>query len=165
MHKAVMVHTGESISRMVAKGGTSEWALDANRAAATDFAVCTRSGVDWREGHEAKDSAFLVAKVSGVVQAPTPGRYLIRFSEYALVDISNAWRGWRNPVHYADLEEFAINPAQLDFRPMPTPNGADEHAPRELAGGKNPLTIEQAKAGLAITFGVAPSQIEITIRA
>jgi hypothetical protein len=68
--------------------------------------------------------------------------------------------------NYADLEEFDINPSQLDFKSMPAPNAADhEHAPHEPAGGEKPLTIQQAKAGLAITFGVTPSQIEITIRA
>jgi hypothetical protein len=82
MHKAVIVHTGESIPRLLAQGGTREWVLDAGRVARSDFAVCTRSGVDWREGHEAKDSAFLVAKVSGVVQAATPGRHQVCFGEY-----------------------------------------------------------------------------------
>lgn len=166
MNKAVIVFTGKSVARILREGGTSSWVLDANRAAGADFVVCTRSGVDWREGHEPQGSAFLVGKVSGVVPDPTPGRYLIRFSEYAIVSIPEVWQGWRNPVHYAAVEDFGIDPAKLDFQPMHAVNAANgEDAPSEPVGDENPLTIEQAKAGLAITFGVAPSQIEITIRA
>jgi hypothetical protein len=166
MNKAVIVFTGKSATRILREGGTSEWVLDANRAADADFAICTRSGIDWREGHEPQGSAFLVGKISSVVEAPTPGRYLIRFSEYALVSIPDVWQGWRNPVHYGTLEDFNIDPAQLDFKLMSAVDLAeDEHPPSEQVGDSHPLTIEQAKAGLSITFGVAPSQIEITIRA
>jgi hypothetical protein len=53
-------------------------------------------------------------------------------SEYAFVSIPEVWQGWRNPVHYAALEDFGIDPAQLDFQPMPAVNAADgEHEPSE----------------------------------
>lgn len=167
MNKAVVVFTGESIDRILRVGGSGDWHLNANRAGAADFVICTRSGVDWREGQEPKGSAFLVGKISSLDKAPPPRRYVIRFSEYAVVNIPDVWQGWQNPVHYAALEDFDIDPAHLEFQPMKAPNrnADDEHAPGEPVEHGNPLTIEQAKAGLAITFGVAPNQIEITIRA
>ena len=39
-----------------------------------------------------------------------------------------------------------------------------EQEARPVAQGA-PLTIAEAKAGLALTFGVAPTDIEITVRA
>ena len=132
--------------------------------------VCTRSGVDWREGTEPQGSAFLVGKVSGVVRSSDrEDRYLIRMSGYALASVRDVWAGWRNPVRYTTMEDLGIDPAHLEFQPMPASSDGDQPAAEAATvatgEGRDPLTIEQAKAGLATAFGVAPSQIEIIIRA
>jgi hypothetical protein len=45
-------------------------------------------------------------------------------------------------------------------RPEPVPASA----PVKPNAGVQPLTMSEAKKGLALTFGVAPETIEITIR-
>jgi hypothetical protein len=147
-----------------AVGGTSAWRLDRNLARKCVFAVCTRNAnADWVEGREAHHSAFLVGKIRDVVQVPDSSRYLILFSEYALVNIPDAWKGDRNPVKYASLKEIGIDPSSLNWEPMPEP--VEPPASRVVTDiAVAPLTIAEAKKGLALTFGVAPETIEITIR-
>jgi hypothetical protein len=89
------------------------------------------------------------------------------FSEFARVNIPDAWHwGHRNPVKYADLGELGIDLSQLHWEPMPEPSEMMLSLPAEadtLATTDIPLTMAQAKKGLALTFGVAPEAIEITI--
>jgi hypothetical protein len=141
--------------------------LDRNHARQCGFAVCTRNAnADWVEGPEAHHSAFLVGKISDVVVAPDhEGRYLIQFSEFARVNIPDVWKGDRNPIKYASLEEIGIDPASLKWEPMPAP--AAPPTPEGIASTSAagaPLTLAEAKKGLALTFGVPPEAIEITIR-
>lgn len=120
MNPAIAVFTGRSKEHILELGGTAAWRLHARRAADCRYAVCTRSGVDWVEGDEPRGSAFLVGKVSAIADAPdTPGRHLIRFSEYAEVAVADAWQGWRNPVRYTTLEELGIDIDALEFKEMP----------------------------------------------
>lgn len=120
MTPAIAVFTAKSRPRILAEGGTSAWKLRPQRASACDYAVCTRSGADWVEDDEPKGSAFMVGRISSIVDAPdNPGRHLVRFSEYANVDIPEVWQGWRNPVRYSSLEELGIDLDDLEFQPMP----------------------------------------------
>jgi hypothetical protein len=59
-------------------------------------------------------------------------------------------------VRYGALSELGIDEAELHFVPMPEPEIVEEKV--------KPLTIREAKAGLAAMFGVTTSDIEITIR-
>lgn len=184
---AVIVFTFKSVKRLIREGGTSSWRLDRNHARHCAFAVCTRNSkrneaeddledsahVDDAPKTEDHQSAFLVGKISNVVPCPRHGdqkRYLIQFSEYARVNIPDAWRGNRNPVKYSSLKELGIDPAALNWEPMPAPS-ALKSAPTAskwaVEGGGDiigPLTMADAKKGLALTFGVPPEAIEITIR-
>jgi hypothetical protein len=168
MSEAAVVFTAKSIERLLSEGGTSSWRLDRNRARQCAFAVCTRNAyADWVEGPEAHHSAFLVAKVKDVVPSPeNDDRYLIQFSEYALVDIPEFWKGDRNPIRYVPLHELGIDLTTVKWEPMPEPAEPSEAAPdaqRNRAADMR-LTMAEAKHGLALTFGVPPEAIEITIR-
>ena len=45
---------------------------------------------------------------------------LIVFSEFARVAVPDSWpKGYRNPVRYSTLEEISIDPAKLEWKPMP----------------------------------------------
>lgn len=172
----VVLFTAKSTERILAEGGTSAWRLDRNHARRCEFAVCTRNAYpkwdqgDWALGTEAHHTAFLIGKISDVVPCePTPEnheardlRFLIKFSEFARLNIPNARKGDRNPVKYATLDDLGIDPAKLTWETMPdiaeTPNAATNEA-----GGKA-LTMAEAKKGLALTFNVPPDSIEITIR-
>jgi hypothetical protein len=166
--KIAVVLTAKSIERILREGGTSSWRLDRNKARKCEFAVCTRNAyADWTEGTEEHHAAFLIGKVKDVVPSTDyAGRFMIQFSDYALVTVPEVWKGDRNPYKYAgNLQEFGIDPSKLKWKKMPEPSTMPTAAP--LSGPNNgvaALTMTEAKKGLAITFGVAPEAIEITIR-
>jgi hypothetical protein len=169
---ATLVFTAKTVERILREGGTSSWHLDPNHAHQCLFAVCARNAKNrepWAErekGPEAHRSAFLVGKIRGVVPSPEyPGRYLIQFDEYARVNIPDVWNGNRNPVRYTTLEELGLDPSTLQWESMPAPTEpfAPNPQPTPNAAG-TPLTMAEAKKGLALTFGVSPEAIEITIR-
>ena len=162
----VAVFTFKSIERILAEGGTSSWRLDRNHARQATYAVLTRNAhADETEGPESHHTAFLIGKISDVVPAARDGRFLILFSEYALINIPDAWDGGRNPVSYRSLDHFGIDPGTLEWKPMPE---FKKHAPVAPSPSPRPdvvaLTMAQAKQGLALTFGVQPEAIEIVIR-
>src|SRR5437762_2552509 len=157
-----VVFTAKRVERLLREGGTSSWRLDRNHARACDFAVCTRNAHNAKsEGTEPHQSAFLVGRVKDVIPSPTdlrPNRFLIEFSEYALVSVPDVWNGDRNPIRYAStLEDLGIDPATLTWKPMPKQSEAA--APTPQAPGPRPLTIPEAKDGLSLTFGVPPDAI------
>jgi hypothetical protein len=171
--EAIVVFTAKSVERILNEGGTASWRLDRNHARRCAYAVCTRNAhADWTEGREEPNSAFLVGKISNVVPcAPTPenneapnNRYLIQFSEFARVNILETWKGDRNPVKYVALEKLEINFSKLKWEAMPKVNDKSGSITQLKASGIQPLTMAQAKQGLALTFNVAPEAIEITIR-
>jgi hypothetical protein len=166
-NKTAVFFTAKSIERILREGGTSSWRLDRNHAFQCAFAVCTRNAhADWVEGQEAHRAAFLLGRVKDVVVSPDyEDRYLIQFTEYALVNIPDVWKGDRNPVKYSTLEELGIDPTKQKWEPMPKlvdfPGNAKSALKMTEVGA---LTMAEAKKGLSLTFGVAPEAIEITIR-
>jgi len=112
----------------------------------------------------------LVGKINDVVPSPeNPERWLIQFSEYAEISVPNVWgKGWRNPVRYTTLEDLGINPAHLEFKPMPDAVESEKKimdADAQEDEKSLRLTIAEAKEGLSAAFGVPVEAIEITIRA
>ena len=161
---AIVVFTGKSLEHILLDGGSQSWVLDRNNARRCGHLVCCRSGVEWVEGHELRGSAFLIGRIADVVPSTeNPARWLVRISEYASVSVPDVWKGWRNPVRYADLAELGINIKRLRFHSMSDAGDkpAVESAPRSATKG---LTIAEAKRGLAKTFGVGEDAIEIMIR-
>jgi hypothetical protein len=167
---AIVVFTKKSIDHLLAEGGSASWALNRNNARQHDYVVCVRNAhADSTEGYEPHGSAFLVGRVSDVVPSPrVHGRWLVKFSEYARVNMPNAWKGWRNPVRYTSLEKLGINLSDLHFEPMPQTSEmtqtTQEKSMVEERHEDGRLTIAEAKKGLSLTFGVSPDAIEITIR-
>jgi hypothetical protein len=125
------------------------------------------------EGPEDHGSAFLIGRISDVVRSPFADdqeeRWLVRLDQFARVSIPNVWDGSRNPVRYTTLEELGIDPGTLRFEPAPAPvdllaaeAAVGDGAP--AAASVRPLTMAEAKRGLAAKFGVRPEDIEIVIR-
>lgn len=114
----------------------------------------------------------MVGRFANVVrstQPECPDRWLILFSEYALVNVSNVWDHWRNPVKYTSMADLRIDPDSLEFRPMPERQPVEEGEEHRTAATPTPtqiaaLTIAEAKMALAATYGVPPEAVEITIR-
>ena len=110
----------------------------------------------------------MVGKIRDVVPSPERAdRFLVKFSRYARIEYPNAWTGLRNPVRYGTLEEFGItDPEALEWLPMkrgalPEPTVP---LPPDEDTGCGPLTIPEAKAGLALGLGVPETAIEIIIK-
>jgi hypothetical protein len=163
--ESMVILTSKSAETLLAVGGTQSWVLDRAHAKRCKYAVlCQNAHSDWGNGKEPHGKAFMVGRVDDVVPSTeTEGRWLVTFSEYALIDKPDTWGGWRNPVRYTTLDELGIDAGKLKFKPMPrvAKGAATEPALRKPGNG---LTIAQAKEELAQTFGVTPDAVEITIR-
>jgi hypothetical protein len=141
---------------MLEVGGSGYWKASESRVEKCSYLLAVRNGRNaWGEDGE----GFVVAKIRDVIPMPDrDGRLLIRFKEYAEVEIPNAWEGNRNPVFYTTLDALGINPVELTWERMP-------ESPEQSVNSVRPLTIDEAKMGLAKSLGVSTSCIEITIRA
>jgi hypothetical protein len=175
--EVLVVFTFKPIDRLLREGGTSSWKLNWSRARRCRYAICTRNALDERRpagASEPHHQGFLVGKIRDVALSPDRPerkRALVEFSEYALIDIPEVWKGDRNPVRYEKVEDLDIDFDALDWQPMPSKTNGVAEAPAEpsqpvsaITTGDRPLTMAEAKKGLALTFGVAPEAIEITIR-
>jgi hypothetical protein len=175
--EAVVVFTARSPERIVREGGSQAWVLNATRAQQCAWLVCTQNrhntDEDFSDATEPHGSAFLVGKVDRVVKSLEEGsdgkqRWLVTISEFARINVPNVWGHERNPVRYLSRSELAkkgIKLDDLDFQPMPPRAPAAVPAAKPAApGAVVPLTIAEARKGLAATFGVKPEAVEITIR-
>lgn len=167
----LVVLTARGPDRLLEEHGTQAWRLKPENARRLKFCVCVqnRHNGHWGGADQEHHSAFMVGRISDVVPSPErPVRYLVEFSEYARIDSRNAWPGLRNPVRYGSLEEFGISdPEALTWHPMPVePRVARsvETVQDEDQEGFGPLTIPEAKAGLALGLGVPETAIEITVK-
>jgi hypothetical protein len=166
---AVVVFTARTVEQILAEGGTSAWKLHSEHARTRAYCVCTRNSfARWsKAGHaEPHRAAFLVGKISNVVPALNrDGRYLIEFSEYALVNVPDVWvKGDRNPVKYVNLEDLGIDPATLTWNRMPQPQSAPA-ATKPAASGTPAGVLAEAKQLVATALNVSPDQVEIVVRA
>jgi hypothetical protein len=160
------------------EGGSQAWALSPANARRCKYIVCTRNryfpdakAEVQAAAQEEHGTAFLVGRITTVEPSPERNdRFIIRFDEYAILDPAPVvWPGARNPVWYVeDIRELGIDPNVVDWRPMPRSELKDDHISPAAAdtaeGNPEGLTFDQARAGLAITYRVAPAAIEIVIR-
>lgn len=166
----IVTFTSRTLDEILASGGSQAWRLSPIAAREASYLVCARNkNSDWSEGPEPHASAFLIGRVSGITAAPeNPSRWMVQISEWAPLDIPNLWTFGRNPIHYTTLVDLMIDAAKLPFAPLPEIEDDRPTRPTRAAdavtGASKPLTIAEAKRGLAATFGVGEDAIEITIR-
>ena len=165
-HSAIAVFTAESRKEILAVGGSVSWVVAEKQARRREFLVCIRNAreVDFPD-HEPHGTAFLVGRIKdlqshGIDRKGMP-RWIIEISEYADADYPEKWGEWRNPVKYTTLEELGIDLKKLTFKPMPKPTKTPPPPPDPPKKG---LSIAEAKAGLALQFGVPQDAIEILIK-
>ena len=118
--ESIHVFTHRSVEFLIKLGGSTSWVLDPIRAQNCEYIVCSRnnnSGLAESDGIDHK-SAFLIGRVSNVVPSLNiprdDNRFMIEFSEYALITIDNFWQGRRNPIVYLDTWNL-ITDDILDF--------------------------------------------------
>jgi hypothetical protein len=176
----VVVFTARSPDRLLKEGGSQAWVLNPARAKRCKWLVCTQN--QFNPDHEFSDATephgtgFLLAKIAGVVRSrerPSEKRWLIEIGEYARINVPNLWDHGRNPVRYTSLADLGVDVDDLKFQALLTERGAQRATDRpngasdafsEKSCGDAALTIAAAKRGLALTYGVPPDCIEITIR-
>jgi hypothetical protein len=170
------VLTSATLSEILEKGGIGYYKADENRVIRTRYLLCVSNGgfpakenggLNWSVSH---GDGFLLGKISGASRM-RDGRLFIRLRRYAPVRISASWDGSQNPVRYVSKEGIEARRGEqledLAWIKMPLEIGGDSSEPLpELDASAEiaPLTIDQAKIGLSMTFGVDPSQIEIIIK-
>ncbi|MBT3701717.1 MAG: hypothetical protein HOG12_09375 [Alphaproteobacteria bacterium] len=159
--RAVLVFTKKNLADFESAGGSRAWKLNRKTMADIGFAVFCRNAKREDTSHAGSHrQGFLVAKVAGVVPAPlNENRFMILFDEVADIEMDELWMKDRNPIRYVNLSEIGINPDHLEFRPFEGNSQSDTK--KSLPDG---ITISEAKRGLAISFGVDESSIEIVIR-
>ena len=121
----VFAFTFQPVQMILNAGGSGIWVINNQSLNGVKYVVGVRNrnralveGV-LNQTPEAHRSAFILGKYSGWSPSPTwPGRKLLEFSEYALIDVPNASTG-RSPIRYGNLADLGIDPATLDWRPMP----------------------------------------------
>jgi hypothetical protein len=168
-HSAIAVFTANSRDEILEVGGSASWVVAEKQARRREFLVCIRNArdVDFRD-HEPHGTAFLIGRISDLkpygYDKKGMQRWIIGISEYALVDYPEKWGEWRNPVKYSTLEELGIDLKKLKFKPMPAPTKVLTPPAPPDRSKTGALTIAEAKAGLALQFGVPPEAIEILIK-
>jgi hypothetical protein len=168
----IVVFTARSPDRIIREGGSQAWKLKPARAKQCAYLVCTQNrhnpDHEFSDATEPHGTAFLVGKISGIRSAPEEAnseRWQIAISEFARIHVPDAWDHGRNPVRYTSLDDLGINLEKIKFQPMPQGSEAAKQSGNSAAAeAATLLTIPEAKKRLAVTFGVKPEAIEITIR-
>ena len=157
----VVIFTRKNMDVAFKQGGIGDWVVNADKVAKCAYVVAVananhRDSLHQKENH---GHAFLIGRVKGSIPSPEyPRRRIIRLSEYAEVDIPDAWNGQQNPVRFIEIAEFVEKPSDLDWKPFPT-----EYV--KPVDDIPPLTVQEAKIGIGKKLAIAPECIEITIRA
>jgi hypothetical protein len=161
-HAAIAVFTAKPLEMLLAHGGSGPWVGAEQRMNQQEYLVCVRKAKPGTEGH---GYAFLVGKISRVrrhdFDRRGQQRWFIEISDYAEPSHAGRWE-WRNPVRYTTLDDLGIELKKLKFKPAPTPT--EKPPDPEPKSSVKPLTIAEAKAGLAVKFGVSPDTIDIHIK-
>lgn len=191
--ECVAVYTCRGRDRILSEGGSQAWRIDMSKASKHKFLVCIQNrNQTWGQPTAEHKTAFLIGKISSIeksTEEDAEGRAIIKISEFAELNVPDSWDGNRNPVAYTTLSEYGIhseddyinlNWARLGtnfhfnfdgLEPQKTKMLGDDYeavmADEQLSSVNNvamPLSIEEAKQGLALKFGVRVNQIDITIR-
>lgn len=168
--RVVKVLTRQSRDDIVAKGYTGDWRADGEKLAHCKYVICVRNRrlpgelADVEHGH-----AFLIGKIYAVIDA-ADSRWKIMISEYTYCDEPDMWAsGAQNPVRYLTIAEAEKQLKrgfdEFQFAAVPEPLQIEAKSSTENVKDAKPLTIPEAKAGLALTLGIREDQIEIVIHA
>ena len=174
MSETLIVLTSKSFDTIKREGGSGDWALAPQRIERRcKYIICCRHAYSgWSEGVEEHGSAFLIGEVSGVIPSPErPDRYIITMRSYALIDVSGYWNGERNPVRFVPTDQAlsrlsgkGIDVSNLEWHEWTNEIASAANLLDHPRGAISPLTVQQAKAGLAVYHKVPEDRIEITIR-
>ena len=187
--ECVVVYTCRGKKRILSEGGSQAWRIDMSKASKHRYVVCVQNrNQTWGQATAAHQTAFLIGKIRSVTKSKEKGasdRAIINISEYAELNVPNAWDGNRNPVAYNKLSDYGIHTQDdlidlnwgrlginVDFGDIePDEMPGDDYEAAAIEDSIPPvqeepisLSIDEAKRGLAVRFGISVDQIEIIIR-
>ncbi len=163
MTQAIALLTFESQEKILEQGGSRSWVAKLERAQEYSYVVLTRNARHPSAPNDvAHGAAFLIGRVSGVQEVAETAangkpRVQIDISDYAEINVADAWGKSQNPVWFTDLETLGVDLSKVDFRPVP---------PSQTAGLKQEdkaAAIRQFREQIADLYQVPVRQIEITI--
>ncbi len=174
----LFLHTDEPISTIINNGFTGDWPLNRDIAVACDYVVLCRN-VSGKYNHDktTHNRGFMVGKVSNVIHKSTVSkgkrkvnRFIVSLSEFAEIDVDGLWPKLRNNVHYVQDYTLLDTLGELIWKPIAAAAFEPNLVPNEIktlaesrSNDPHKLTMDQAKERLALTYGVRPEAIVITI--
>lgn len=165
-HNTMLTLTSKSLEMMFLEGGCGQWRAKESSILACRYLVATRnSRSSWSQGDESHGAAVMIGEISGVT--PVGNRFTINFSRFAEIIVSNVWiPAGSNPIRYVDINETGINLEEIDWKAWPSKPTNAIPVSENVSSEKQilPLTISEAKKGLAMALGVEVDAIEIVIR-
>jgi hypothetical protein len=168
---AIVVFTARSPARIIREGGSQAWVLNPVRAKLCRWLICTQNrhnpDHEFSDATEPHGTGFLLGRISGLRKSEEGDghRWQIVISEFARIQLPDAWDHGRNPVRYTSLRKLGIDPDGMTFERIPPVHtaGNPPNAPSQAQSSPAAMLAE-AKRTLAAAFGVKPEAVEITIR-
>lgn len=154
--EVVRVFTSSSLEEILEDGGTGWWKINEFHVTKCKYAICIqnnngpRKSIGKQGTYADQNTGFIIGQISKIVKDDESKRKLMCFNRYAQIEIKNMKLDNRNPVSYMNFADLKINIDELVFQDIPN---------KKIA----PLTIDEAKQGLSLQYGIDCSQIKIEI--
>jgi hypothetical protein len=168
---AIVVFTARSPERIIREGGSQAWVLNPVRAKQCRWLICTQNrhnpDHEFSDATEPHRTGFLLGRISGLRKSEEGDgdRWQILISEFARIQLPDAWDHGRNPVRYTSLRKIGVDPDGMMFEHIPPVHAAGKPSNEQSQTQTSPATmLAEAKRTLAAAFGVKPEAVEITIR-
>ncbi|WP_306260163.1 hypothetical protein [Pararhizobium sp. IMCC21322] len=164
MTQAIALLTFEPRELILKQGGSRSWVAKAERVQEYPYVVLVRNFKHPSAPHDVEHGAvFLIGRISGVREVDETAangrpRIQIDISEYAEVNIADAWGKSQNPVWFTDFETLGVDVSKLKFRSVP---------PRQLSATKatdKSAIVGKYRERIAELYQVSVRQIEIAIK-
>ena len=165
---SIVIFTKDRPESVIAAHGSGSWRVNVEKwDGAIDWLILTNKIGDARQ-------VTLVGRVVGFepdTGGRNPGRYAIKIDAYALMDDADLTFSSKstNPVQFRKaVDVLGFDPTTRELTLVGDRKLRASYEFRESTAHKlsaKPLSIAEAKEGLAVSFGISPDQVEITIRA
>ena len=186
------VLTSETMRDFVLVGGTSTWKLSPKSAKDCRYVVCVKNDIQSGGQHRGQNHGmgFLIGWISSIrpsklgysawkdsFERKSSQRFTVHFSEYADINVPEFWGNWQNPIKYLKGDEVlsmlgieSFDELAFESLAISSHSHEQEYTLESPGRGKaeaqyteQGLTIDQAKAGIAVRMGIPPQNIEIRI--
>ncbi len=169
MEDIILIRTVKSISTIINEGGLNSLYANKDKLKICKYLIATNSEHIPQKSTNNEDinrgSAFFIGKISDVRSSSDGRRLNLKFSQYAEVNIENVWKfkDNRNPITYTSKTKFT-NTFEVRFKNLEWINFPENKSVNQIYNEIKPLTINEAKEGIAKTLAILPSCIEIIIK-